>query len=110
MNFWGEVKNSWITIKDIHLLTQDYKRYEEEQNANFLNPEGQLNYELGAELEAFTIYNSTHNNEVIYFMKEGAVHEPELFEMVMKGYNIDTTDCEINTEDNVRWLEPNKNY
>lgn len=43
-------------------------------------------------------------------MKEGTVHEPEILEQVVKGYNIDTTDFVINTEDNVRWLEPTKNY
>ena len=110
MNFWSEYKSSWITNKDIHLLTQDYKRFEEEQNANFLSTEGQLKYELGVQMDYFTIYNTTHNDEVIYFMKEGTVHEPELFEMVLKGYNIDTSDCQINTEDNERWLEPHKNY
>ena len=110
MNFWSEHKNSWITINDVNLLSKDYKRFEEEQNADFLTNEGQLKYELGVQMDAFTIYNTTHNNEVIYFMKEGTVHEPELFEMVMKGYNIDTSDCVINTEDNERWLEPHKNY
>ena len=110
MNFWSEQKNSWITIKEINLLSKDYKRFEEEQNADFLNTEGQLKYELGVQMDSFNIYNTMQNDEVIYFMKEGCVHEPELFEMVMKGYHIDTSDCEINTEDNTRWLEPNKNY
>ena len=110
MNFWSEQKNSWITIKEINLLSKDYKRFEEEQNADFLNTEGQLKYELGVQMDSFNIYNTMQNDEVIYFMKEGCVHEPELFEMDMKGYHIDTSDCEINTEDNTRWLEPNKNY
>ncbi len=61
-------------------------------------------------MENFNYYGYNHNDEVIYFMKEGIVHEPELFENVMRGYNIDTSDFEINTEDNVRWLEPTKNY
>ena len=43
-------------------------------------------------------------------MKEGVVHEPELFEQVTRGFNIDTTDFEINTEDNIRLWEPTKNY
>jgi len=49
-------------------------------------------------------------DEVIYFMKEGTVHQPEVFEMVMKGYNIDTSDFVINTEHNVRFNEPNHNH
>ena len=43
-------------------------------------------------------------------MKEGVVHNPEVFEMVIKGYNIDTTNFTINTADNERFKEPNKNY
>jgi len=52
----------------------------------------------------------TVQDEIIYFMKEGTVHQPEVFEMVMKGYNIDTSDFEINTAHNVRFKEPNDNY
>ena len=43
-------------------------------------------------------------------MKEGTVHQPEVFEWAMKGYNIDTSDFVINTENNVRFNEPNKNF
>ena len=49
-------------------------------------------------------------DEILYFMKEGTVHQPEVFEMVMKGYNIDTSDFEIDTEHNVRFNEPTDNY
>jgi len=48
-------------------------------------------------------------DEIIYFMKEGTVHQPEVFEMALKGYNIDTSDFTINTEHNVRFNEPNNN-
>jgi hypothetical protein len=43
-------------------------------------------------------------------MKEGTVHQPEIFDMVMKGYNIDTTDFSINTTETLRFAEPNANY
>ena len=43
-------------------------------------------------------------------MKEGTVHQPEIFDMVMKGYNIDTSDFAINTEHNERFAEPTMNY
>lgn len=43
-------------------------------------------------------------------MKEGTVHQPEVFEQVLKGYNIDTSDFVINTEDNIRFAEPNHNH
>ena len=49
-------------------------------------------------------------DEIIYFMKEGTVHQPEVFEMVLKGYNIDTSDYVINTEHNIRFAEPNHNH
>lgn len=42
-------------------------------------------------------------------MKEGIVHHPEIFEAVIKGYNVDTTDFVINTADNVRSREGNYN-
>lgn len=42
-------------------------------------------------------------------MKEGTVHQPEIFEMVMKGYNIDTSDFVINTQETLRFKEPNHN-
>ena len=49
-------------------------------------------------------------DEIVWFMKEGVVHQPEVFEWAMKGYNIDTSDFVINTEDNIRFNEPNHNY
>ena len=49
-------------------------------------------------------------NEIIYFMKEGTVHTPEVFEMVLKGYNVDTSDFVINTDHSVRQSEPTHNY
>lgn len=42
-------------------------------------------------------------------MKEGTVHEPELFEAAMKGFNIDTSDFVINTANNFRSREGNYN-
>jgi hypothetical protein len=83
---------------------------EDKESSDFLNKEGQLRHEVGTQIENFNYYGYNHNDEVIYFMKEGTVHEPELLEQVLRGYNIDTSDFEINTEDNVRWLEPMKNF
>lgn len=45
----------------------------------------------------------------LHFKNYGTVHHPELFEAVVKGYNIDTTDFVINTADNMRFREPNHN-
>jgi len=52
----------------------------------------------------------TAQNTLIYFMKEGTVHHPELFEAAVKGYNIDTSDFVINTAHNVRAREGNDNH
>lgn len=93
----------------MHLLSQDKKRFDDD-NAELLDQEGKLRYEVGIQCDHINISISNTNNEVVYLMKEGTVHEPEILDQVVKGYNIDTTDFVINTEDNVRWLEPNKNY
>jgi hypothetical protein len=110
MDWFGAQINSWITNKEIHLLSEDYKRFADQEKFEFLDSKGQLRFELGTQFDNFMYYGYTHNNEVIYYMKEGTVHEPELFEQVMRGYNIDTSDFQINTEDNLRLFEPTKNY
>ncbi len=46
---------------------------------------------------------------VMWFMKEGTVHHPEIFEAVAKGYNIDTSDYVINTANNERARDGNHN-
>ena len=43
-------------------------------------------------------------------MKEGTVHQPEVFEMALKGYNIDTSDFTIETDNSLRFNEPTHNY
>lgn len=93
----------------MHLLTKDLKRFDDE-NAEIMNKDGTLNYEVGIQVDNMNIAVSPSNDEIVYLMKEGTVHQPEILEQVVKGYNIDTTDFVINTEDNVRWLEPNNNY
>lgn len=95
----------------MHLLTEDYEDFAEPaENENFLNKSGQLKYELQTQVENFVDHSVMVQDEIIYFMKEGKVHQPEVFEMVMKGYNIDTSDFVINTEDNLRFNEPNHNH
>ena len=103
----GIEKIVWITIKDLHLLNKDGTRFDNEHQ--FLDKDGQLTHQVTAQLDYFHYFGTPHNNEVVYFMKEGVVHQPEIFEMVLRGYNIDDSDYEINTEDNLRWLEPQKN-
>ena len=108
--FYGEQHNVWITIKDLALLNQEMNRFDYDEKHEFLTSEGQLQHEIGTQLAFFNYMGTPMNDEIIYFMKEGTVHQPEIFEQVVRGYNIDDLDFQINTEDNERWLEPHLNY
>lgn len=110
-NPMGDRFYSWAHICEFHLLTEDYEDFAEPvEEENFLTKQGQLKYEVQVELENYVDHAVMVQDETISFMKEGTVHNPELFEQVLKGYNIDTSDFVINTEDNVRFLEPNHNH
>ena len=110
-NPMGDQWYSWITIAEMHLLTEDREDFaipaEEE---NFLKKNGQLKYEAAVEVEHYMDHAITVQDETLYFMKEGTVHQPEIFERVLMGFNIDTSDFTINTAHNVRFKEPNANY
>jgi hypothetical protein len=106
---WGVHWNSWVTIKEFHLLSQDHKLFADSESYEFMTDEGQLRHEVGLQIDFFTYFNTPQHDDVVFFMKEGTVNEPELFEQTMRGYNIDTSDFVINTEDNLRYLEANKN-
>ena len=107
----GDRYYSWAHICEMHLLTEDYQDFAEPTDAEqIMTKQGQLKYELQIQVENYTDHAIMVQDEIIYFMKEGKVHQPEIFEMVMKGYNIDTSDFSINTEDNIRFNEPNHNH
>ena len=80
------------------------------ENEEFQNKAGQLKYEVQVQLDHYVDHQITVQDEIIYFMKEGTVHQPEVFEMVLKGYNIDTSDFTINTDNSLRYNEPTNNY
>lgn len=61
-------------------------------------------------MEHFQEMGVNQQDVVLYFMKQGVVHHPELFEAALKGYNIDTSDFVINTEHNKRWNEGIHNF
>jgi hypothetical protein len=111
MNPMGDRHYSWANINEIHLLTEDGEDFaippEEEE---FLTKAGQPKYEVMVQLDNYVDHALTHQDEIISFMKEGIVHQPEVFEMVLKGYNIDTSDYTINTDHSVRAFEPTDNY
>lgn len=110
-NPMGDRYYSWAHICEMNLLTENYEDFAEPvEEENFLTKSGQLKYELQTQLDNYVDHAIMVQDEIIYFMKEGTVHQPEVFEMVMKGYNIDTSDFVINTEHNVRFAEPNHNH
>ena len=106
---YGDRLQSFIHTRELRPLTEDFANFDDRDNADFLDQTGQLKYELGVEADYYTIQGLTYNDYNIFFTKEGMVHQPELFEAVVKGYNVDTSDFVINTAHNERALEPNLN-
>ena len=111
MNPMGDRFYSWAHICEFNLLTEDGEDFANPvEDENFLNKAGQLKYEAMVQLDNYVDHAVTVQDETIYFMKEGTVHQPEVFDMVLKGYNIDTSDFVINTDHSVRFGEPTNNY
>jgi hypothetical protein len=106
---YGDKMVSWVHTKEIRPLTEDFMNFDDRDNADFLNEVGQLKYELGVEADDYVIAGVNHNDYNLFFVKEGTVHQPELFEAAIKGYNIDTSDFSINTSHNERAYEPTSN-
>ena len=102
---------SWANNCEVHLLTESYKDFADPvEDENFLKKDGQLKYEVQVQLDNYHDHHNLVQDQIISFMKEGTVHQPEVFEMVLKGYNIDTSDFVINTDHSVRFAEPTHNY
>lgn len=109
-NPMGDRFYSWGHICEFNLLTEDYEDFANPpENENFLTKSGQMKYEVQVQLDNYVDHAVMVQDEIVYFMKEGTVYQPEIFEMVLKGYNIDTSDFVINTEHNIRFNEPNHN-
>jgi len=121
MNPTGDSWYSWANINEFHILTEDYEDFADKDEIEFLNKDGSLQYEVQVQLENYVDHHVTVQDEIIYFMKEGIVHQPEIFEMVLRGYNInlnkiiskdlciDSSNFVINTENNLRYMEPHHN-
>ncbi len=110
-NPMGDRFYSWAHICEFNLLTENYEDFAEPvEDEQFLNKTGQLKYEVQVQLDNYVDHSVIVQDEIIYFMKEGTVHQPEVFEMVVKGYNIDTSDFVINTDHSIRYNEPNHNH
>ena len=102
----GDQFTNWGEVREFQPLTQDFRDFADPQTTEFLNKEGQLNYELGVECENFRQYSITEQDVAIFFMKEGIVHHPEVFDAVVRGLHIDTSDFVINTANEERSREP----
>ena len=108
-NLFGESYTEWCEVNQIHPLNKEYTEFDDRDDAKFLNKVGQLVYQLAIEVENYKVLSRNLNNVNLYFDNEGVVHEPEIFEAVMKGYHVDTTDFTINTAHNIRALEGHRN-
>lgn len=110
-NPMGDRFYSWAHICEFNLLTESYEDFAEPvEDEQFLTKAGQLKYEVQVQLDNYVDHAVMVQDETIYFMKEGTVHQPEVFEMVLKGYNIDTSDFVVNTDHSLRFNEPNHNH
>ena len=109
MDMMNAKKYSWITNYEINTLTEDRKSFAEEGVTDFMGKSGQLRYEVATQVDNFMENGVNHNDETLFFMREGTVHQPEIFEKVLDGFNIDTDDFVINTENNIRHNEPTNN-
>ena len=105
----GNQFSNWVHSKDFQLISEDFRDFEDNDEADFLDEKGQLRYELGAEFKYFYELGYAENDMNVFFMKEGVVHHPELFNKIVRGYNIDTSDFVINTAHETRANEPHHN-
>lgn len=106
----GDTYTNWIEIRYIKPITEDLRNYDDKENAEYLNETGQLKYELAIELEHFLHMGTNSQDANLFFVKEGTVHHPEVFDAICRGYHIDTNDFVINTAHNERTREPHYNY
>lgn len=108
-DIFGDTFTEWCEVQYVKPIAENFLEFDDRDNAQFLNQEGQLNYKLAIELENYKVKSRNVQNQNLYFVEDGIVHEPEVFEAVMKGYHVDTSNFTINTADNERALEPHYN-
>lgn len=108
-SYYGDKNTAWVQTHQLRPVSEDFMDFDSRDNAEFLDEAGQLRYELCVEADNFMFRGDTAQNESLFFIQEGTVHQPELFEAAVKGYNIDTSDFVINTAHDDRVLEPNFN-
>lgn len=105
----GDMYTDWAEVRFFKPISEDFTQFDCRDEAEFLDKEGQLRYELATELDHFKHYAVTEQDVNLFFVKEGVVHHPEVFEAVVKGYHVDTSDFVINTGNMERSREPDHN-
>jgi hypothetical protein len=110
-NVTGLKWKTWIFIDEINLLTEDKQLLEEDKgiNAKVVGEDGSLNYETHFQVDHFVDCGRNMEDQVLMLLKEGTVHEPELLEAALKGFEIDTSNYRINTLHVERFNEPDIN-
>lgn len=106
----GDTNTDWAEVRYFKPLTDDFRNFEDKETCEFLDDEGQLKYELGTELDHFLHMGTNAQDVNLFFVKEGTVHHPEVFDAIMRGYHVDTTDFVINTSHNERTREGHYNH
>jgi hypothetical protein len=60
----GDRNTAWTEIYNFHPLTQDMQRFDDRDNADFLNEKGQLKHELATQLDDFTEFGTNQQDIV----------------------------------------------
>lgn len=110
-NVTGMRWKTWIFIDEINLLTEDHKRLAPEKGLHqtVYDEDNQLKVETHIQVDNFVDTGRNVQDQVLILCKDGQVHNPEILEAVLKGFEVDTTNFRINTLHTERWLEPNTN-
>ena len=106
----GTKYRDFVEIAKLRPISEDLTQFDDQDKADFLDSEGQLKYMLAMEGKDYILRGYSIERQVIKFLKQGVVNDPELFEAVMKGYHIDTSNFVINTENSNRAFESIGNY
>lgn len=89
MTVGGNLKTTWVNIQDFKKLDSQGQI---ENGERILNSEQLLDEELQVLVKKFDDYGFTVEDEVIWFSDMGQVDDPALFEKVLHGVPIDTSD------------------
>ena len=102
---------TWIYVDEIHLLSQDktIKLPNKGMDEKLIDSNGQLINPVFIQVNNFVDVGRNQRDFILTLDKESKVHNPELLEAVLKGFEVDTTNFRINTLHTERWFEPTTN-